>query len=118
MKNNYFRGKDMNTQSYIYGSYYSPFDGMHQIIHKIPTNLTQITEVYEDSVGVFTGVYDKLGNEIFEGDKFIINDQIWVVEYNNDMCRFIVTSGFGYDSKNAFDLNIDVASDMTIYDGE
>ena len=64
-------------------------------------------EVLPETVGQFTGLKDKNGKEIYEGDKFNIEGKIYQVEWMEDYGGFILTTGKGYDSKNMIDFNCD-----------
>ncbi|MNL06119.1 YopX protein [compost metagenome] len=56
----------------------------------------------------FTGLKDQggKGQDIYEGDCFQ-TDKKWFVEWQEDLCRFVLTTGNGYDSKNCVDLTCD-----------
>lgn len=92
MKEIKFRGKKLYNGKWIYGSLVGtevisvgePDVDEHQI------ELDEWCLVDPETVGQYTGLKDKKGKEIFEGDILKFGDFVWTVEWKNDRL------GFGY----------------------
>lgn len=126
-----FRGKTKDNE-WIYGYYHKETStslalqeyGIGEIdthyIHTVINHLPFKVEVIEETIGQYTGLKDKNGKKIFEGDivknililesnKFVTN--IDVVEYNQEDCSFMLGK-----NKRHFNKNLDLEVIGNIYE--
>lgn len=81
-----FRGKRVDNGEWVYGYYTKHISGKI-FIRCVGKDCTQSYEVFSDSVGEFTGLYDTKNRKLFEGD--IVKDiesEIGVVTYGEFNC--------------------------------
>ena len=97
-----FRGKRLDNGEWIYGDVVQfPTHGIVRIVEQEPSY--KDAEVDLDTVGQYTGLTDKNGKKIFEGDIFTDGISNYVVTFTNgaftidyrpDFLAYFLVSGF------------------------
>lgn len=116
-----FRGKRVNNGEWVYGYLYihNGYSGTSALIRG---DKILDTEVDIKTIGEYTGLKDKNGKKIFEGDivkSMLILDNntlspnIDTVEFNDEDCSFMLGKG-----KRHFHDRLDLEVIGNIYDGD
>ena len=119
-----FRGKRIDNGEWVEGNYiFEDFDRVG--IHQIGTIIQCF--VIPETVGQFTGLTDKNGVKIFEGDivrRFNGRGQEvmrYAVKWNTDCCMLVLMSEYTYLGEYDSDFTVFYGEDLevigNIYDG-
>lgn len=118
-----FRGKRKDTGKWLFGDLVRNINGEFAIVPPFQMNMNNICSNYEvrpESIGQFTGFFDKNGKEIYEGDMlaWFYHDKNFITEtiFFRDGCFMVRdTCCIGYISAMDTSLRVVIGN---IHDGQ